>query len=163
MRGRGLKDIDVRLGAFGGKVAARDAAKIYATVGGRGVESRDTARGQFLVQLAIAEIERVRWQDARRPVIGRRFEAGGVIVLGLRAAFACRFTCQIAEADQGAGPDIVEQAVEMVVEEREPVLEALPPDLGAGGLIHRVAAGRPEGIQIFLPEEAERLCRKENL
>ena len=86
-----------------------------------------------------------------------RLVAGVVIVLHLREALAGRIVDQRVE-DHRHARQVVEQRVEVVVEERQPVLHAgIAPAL-ADRLVEPVVAGRrAEGRHIGLPEAPDAL------
>ena len=170
MIGGGLEDIEIAalapLLAFGREVAALAAAGIHAAGRFRRLERRKIAHDVFAqrrLPVGIAEIQRLRLQR----LVGRPLD-GIFVVLGMAELFAglviipdqfqprrLGFFRLMAQQHQTAR-QIIEQRVEMVVEQRQPMLHALGLAPGADAFIKRIVARRAEGRDIAGAKAADR-------
>ena len=156
MVGDGLEQVDAVLGPLGGEGPTQTAAGVL----GGGVEWRQTADispGQCRVPVLLRHIEAVRRQGAvgGASLGPRRLLACLISVAGQVPAVCTGGVGLVVEEDRGAIRKVVEQGLEPVVEQRDPVLHALPPGAVADGRIERIIARRAEQVQIAGAEPAD--------
>src|SRR5690606_34600919 len=129
--------------ALGGEIAAGPAAEIE-LVFGVGVKVREAAHGAGAegdIQRIIKEIEQFRvWRAERRAAAryGCALPGFEMVARGFDA-FLQRLFRQRVEGYECIEADIVEDGFQNVVEERQPLLDALAADAGADAVIKRIA------------------------
>ena len=149
----GLEQIDAVLRPLGREAAAQPAACILARAAERRQPPHPAAR-QRAVPVALAQIQPFGRQGAiGRPALAHRGVPPGLIgVAGQVPALAPGRFDLIVEEQAGIVGQIVEQRLQPVVEQRQPVLHALPPRALADGRIERIVARRAEQAEIAGPE-----------
>ena len=149
MARHGLEQIDAVLRALGGEVPSQPATGILAgPVEGR--QPPHPAAGQGVVPVAFTQIQPLRRQGPIRcPALAHGRVAPGLIcVPGEVPALGPRRLHLIVEEQPRIVRQIVEQGLQPVVEQRQPVFHALPPRALADRGVERIVARRPEQAQI---------------
>ena len=161
--GHGIEHAGGVLGALGREIVALPRADIDAGAGlvrhRKRRQPRQRRGLQPLGPFALRQIEPVRRQRlvGRPAFVGERVLARLVIVVDLRQPLARRVLGQIFEDHRRAG-HVVEQRIEPVVEQRQPVLHAGMAAAFADRLVQQiVGVGRAEGRDIAGAEFADRV------
>ncbi len=146
--GHGGEQVDAVLRPFGGEAAAQTAARVLARTGGQRRQTSHGAARQRAVPVAIVQIEpRGRQGAIGGPALAaRRLLARLIGVDGQVPALCARLFRLAVEEDRRRGRQIVEQRIQPVVEEGQPVLDALTARALADGGVHRLVAGRAEQV-----------------
>ena len=130
-----------------------------------GVMQAHDARGQQLFPLLAAPRNMA---GRRHRLVGRRAEGQGlqplharIVVVAIRASRSPTASLgQVIEADGGVR-HVVEQRIQVIVEQRQPVLHARIALAGADGLVERVLAGHgAEGLHVAARGSASRPRRR---
>ena len=165
--GGGLEQVDAVLRALGREGAPTARAEVYdvlALLAQEGGEPSHRPAGQPLLPLGRAEVEAVRTQ--RRDSSDRRL--GGLVprlegVGDHRPALVPRLSGQVIERDQRILRQIVEQAGQMLVDQRQEVLQPAAPRALADRGVERIIARRAEGGDVAAPEARDRLGVEQHL
>ena len=163
VRAHRVEHIAARFGPFGREVAALACGDVDDVAAIRHRERRHPGKRPLVEPRApfgIREVEPVgRQRLVRRPsTIGpKRLTTRSVIVLDLREPFVGRILGERLDDDRRSR-DVVEQRIELVVKQRQPMLHAGVPSAFAHRLVkHVVAIGRAEQRDIALAEPADGL------
>ncbi len=154
---RGLEDIEIAARAFGRKIAALAAAGIDTGLAFRRLEWRQVADQmpcQRRLPFAIVQIERADLQrlvgnclDPRIRILAAKLVAGVVAFADQFQPRRLGFLDLMAEHHQQAR-QIIEQRVEAVIEQWQPMLHALRLAAGADAFVQRIIPRWPEGRDI---------------
>ena len=169
MARHGLEQVDAVLGPLGRKAAPQPPAGILT----RSVEGRHpphpSAR-QRAVPLGFVEVEplgrkgAIRRTAAVASFLGHRRVAPRLIGVARQGpALGPRRLDLVVQEHPGVVRQIVEQRLQPVVEQRQPVLHALPPRAFADGRVERIIARRPEQAQIAGAEPRNTLGVQQDL
>ena len=165
MVGGGLEEVDAVGGPLGGEHPAELGAHVDDVPPLLALERAEMATGarrQRRVPLFRREIEGLRRQGpVMRPLLGLRAGVEGVGDEG--PALVPRLPGQMVDADQDVGRQIVEESLEAVVEQRQPVLHAGSPTALAHRLVQGIVAGSAEGGQVAVPEAGDGRLVDQNL
>jgi hypothetical protein len=172
MANDGLEHIRVLVGSLGNKIAAPahlaiDDKAAFRFRNCEGSKTRERHRGGALRPFLGLEVECVRRQGAigrdAGLVLADSFASRVVIILDLRQALGRGVIRQGIEDDRNAW-DVVEKGIQMVVEQRQPVLQAgIAPPL-TDRLVKAIIAPRSaKGRHIGLPEPLDALRSELNL
>ena len=119
---------------------------------------------QRLAQLRRRQIQPLRWQNMlRQPARLRRAAPNFEILFRLRDPLACRLCRLRIKPDQSLVAHIVENRLQLLVEQGQPLLHALPANALARRLVCRVAPGRTKRRQEIPSQERKRIIREIDL
>ncbi|MNH88446.1 hypothetical protein D3C73_409550 [compost metagenome] len=152
--GHSCEQVDAVLRPLGGEAAAQTAARVLARLGGQRRQAAHGAARQGAVPVAVVHIQPFGRQGAiGGPALAlRRLLARLIGVDGQVPALVARLLRLAVEEDRRGVRQIVEQRVQPVVEQRQPVLHALTARPLADGGVHRLVARRAEQVQIAAAE-----------